>query len=255
MITSAEINLRNREYYGQESGVPTPTPYERRFAAYIDIIGWKDACCDPSRHAAVFAVAKTLSGLPKNFSQDLKDKLSQTKGVTPDLSHAKAEVVTFSDNLAISMPVDVGYTHFFRFLTFVCRDLLTKGFLTRGGVTVGNLCHKENMIFGPALICAVALEQEAIYPRLMCSRNLVEDIEHSPNVEPSNPKLIITDHLGRSAVNLLAFAHRCNPAAWNDLEKQITDAIDVGGLTDKHLEKWRYMRDVLQIMIQGTSER
>ncbi len=172
-------------------------------------------------------------------------------GVVPDPTHQRTEVVTFSDNLVISTPVDVGYALLFKFLTFVCLELLTQGFLTRGGVTVGELCHKENMVFGPALIDAVDLEKEAIYPRLLCSQALAENISRSPNCDPSDPQVIINDRLGRSVVNLLAYY----PAAWQDPERKVTDTIKAGELQDSRLEKWRYMQDGLQIMIQAASKR
>jgi hypothetical protein len=255
MTTQAETNRRNREFWGQKSELPVPMVYEQRFVAYIDILGWKDACRDPRRHAEVSAVAKTLNELPTNFSHDLKERLNHTKGVVPDPSHQKTEVVAFSDSLAISTPADLGHTLFFKFLTIVCRGLLTDGFLTRGGVTVGDLYHKENMIFGPALIDAVELEQkEAIYPRLLCSRELVSEIDCCPSREPSDQQVIINDHLGRSVVNLLAFTQQNNPASWHDIEKKITGIIEAGELQDSQLEKWRYMLDVLQKMIQGAGK-
>lgn len=45
-------------------------------------------------------------------------------------------------------------------------ELLQLGFLTRGGITIGPVHHRDNIIFGPALIEAVALEKEAHYPRI-----------------------------------------------------------------------------------------
>jgi hypothetical protein len=249
-MTDQSENQRNREYWGQESELAAPMAYERRFVAYVDILGWKDACCDSRRHAEVFAVAKMLSELPPNFSRDMKETLNHTKGAAPDPSHRETEVVTFSDNLVISTPIDLGYTLLFKFLTFVCLDLLTQGFLTRGGVAVGELCHKENLVFGPALIEAVAMEKEAIYPRLLCSQALAETIRRGPNCEPCDTQAIINDHLGRSVVNLLAYY----PAAWHDPERKITDTIKAGVLQESRLEKWQYMHDVFEKMIQGVSK-
>jgi len=263
MTTPTEINRRNREYYGQEREFPTPAPYEHRFIAYIDILGWSEACRDPNNLTVVAEVARRLSELPRSFSKRLKDELKKTKGVVADPIHQASEVVTFSDNLAVSTPAGVNYTFFFKFLTFVCRDLLTQGFLTRGGVTVGNLCHRENMIFGPALIEAVTLEREAIYPRLVCSHALIADIESRPNSGPNNSQVFIKDQLGRPIVNLLAFANQSNPVAWYDLEKKITENIGnyqrhsdpkCKDKSEKQFEKWRFMRDVLKIMIQGAAK-
>jgi len=267
VITPADINRRNREYYGQQPRLPTPAPYERRFVAYIDILGWSEACLDPARHETVSAVANTLNELPRNFSRDLKDRLKDNKGAVSDLSHQKTEVVTFSDSLVISTPVDVGYSHLFKFLTIVCRGLLTSGFLTRGGVTVGDLYHKERMVFGPALIEAVALEKEASDPVLLCSRDLMAEIKCSQSCDRSDQHLTIFDRFGRSVANLLAF-ERGNPAAWPDLEKRIAEKIaEYEGSSSfifplskwssrkKRLEKWRNMRDALKVMIQSAGRR
>jgi hypothetical protein len=265
MTTPAEINRRNREFYGQEMEPPMPDPYERRFVAYIDILGWKEACGDPNKRVVVAAVARKLSELPESFSRPLKDRLKATQRGVVDLDHLGTEVVTFSDNLAISTPASADYRLFFKFLSIVCRDLLTEGFLARGGVTLGKLYHRENMIFGPALIDAVNLEQkEAIYPRLLCSSDLVGYMEGHPELGPDSPKVIVNDQLGRHIVNLLAFASRSNPAAWHDLEGKIAETIDGyqrngnpqdNDVREKNLEKWRFMRDVLRIMIQNSTQR
>jgi hypothetical protein len=264
MTTPAEISRRNREYYGQGSELPTPVPYERRFIAYIDILGWSEAYRDRNKLNMVAEVARHLSELPRSFSKSVKDEIKKTKGVVVDPIHQESEVVAFSDSLAVSTPVGVDYTLFFKFLTFVCRDLLTRGFLTRGGVTVGDLYHKENMIFGPALVEAVTLEKEAIYPRLVCGHVLIADIESRPNYDPNNPRVLINDQLGRPIVNLLAFANRSNPVNWYDLEKTIAENIakyqpysdpKCKDKSEKEFEKWRFMRDVLKTMIQGAANR
>jgi hypothetical protein len=259
MTTPAEFNRRNREYYGQE--LVSPHPYERRFVAYIDILGWSEACRDPNKFTIVAEVADYLSELPQIFSKTAKDKLEKAKGVVVDPIHQITEVVTFSDNLAISTPAGVDdHMLFFKFLTFVCKSLLERWkFLTRGGVTVGDLRHSENMIFGPAFIDAVSLEKEAIYPRLVCSHALIADIKSRPNFDPNDPQVIINDQLGRPIVNLLAFFSQCNPVAWHDLEKIIAEKIGEyqrnsdptsKDTSEKYSEKWRFMRDALKMMIQ-----
>ncbi len=43
-------------------------------------------------------------------------------------------------------------------------QLLYKGFFLRGGLSYGNLYHKGDVCFGPALVNAVTLERKATYP-------------------------------------------------------------------------------------------
>ena len=224
--------------------------YEHRLVAFIDILGWSAACEDPNKLNTVAKIATDLKTLPVAYSEDFKNKLTTIPGASLSVDHQHTELMTFSDCLAISTSTDVDCTLFFKFLTIVCRDLLTQGFLTRGGVTVGELCHAENMIFGPALIEAVKLEREAIYPRLLCSHDLVQhaDGQQKPNV-------IIKDHLGRDVINLLAFVSGNNPLQWADLESSIDrNSAELKAKQEwKNLEKWHFMRDVLQAMVHSVS--
>jgi hypothetical protein len=230
--------------------IDTPALYDRRLVAYIDIIGWSEACRNPTKHALVAKVARRLSEVQKNFSRNLKTILTTTPGVPVDPSHERTEVVAFSDNLAISTSIDVDPNIFFKFISFMCRELLTSGFLMRGGVTVGDLVHVENMIFGPALIDAVILEKEAIFPRLLCSPTLVGHIKGCSRL----PTVIIHDQLGRPILNILVTVNQSNPVSWGDIEKKINDSITEmidNHAPEKHLEKWRFMRDVLPRMINA----
>jgi len=43
----------------------------------------------------------------------------------------------------------------------------TEGFFLRAGVTVGDIYHDENMVFGPALNRAYQLEDAGKYPRIV----------------------------------------------------------------------------------------
>ena len=69
----------------------------------------------------------------------------------------KVEFGAFSDNFVYSIPADFG-GRILNFIPKMVRTLLQKGFLIRGGITVGKLYHKENVVFGPALIEAVKIE-------------------------------------------------------------------------------------------------
>lgn len=221
--------------------------YERRLVAFVDIVGWSAACKseDADTLKNVGEVATIMRRLPVAFREDFKKTLTMTPGAVLSVDHQVTEVTTFSDSLAVSTSTDVGNTLFFTFLTLVCRELLTHGFLARGGVTVGDLCHVENMIFGPALIEAVDLQEEAIYPRLLCSHALAQQ------VQSTSPNVIIKDHLGRDVINLLAFVSGPNPVQWADLESSIERNLkELNGKQEwKNLEKWHFMRDVLQAMV------
>ncbi len=85
----------------------------------------------------------------------------------------------FSDNFVFSVPASFGG----RILGVAARvtvSLLRQGFLVRGGLTLGQLHHKDNLVFGPALNEAVQIEQEeAFYPRILISAFAAEHIEQT----------------------------------------------------------------------------
>ncbi len=51
--------------------------------------------------------------------------------------------------------------------------MLQLGFLTRGAVVKGKIYHLDNIVFGPALVRAVALERAAQQPRILFDRDSI----------------------------------------------------------------------------------
>ncbi len=49
-----------------------------------------------------------------------------------------------------------------------------EGIMIRGGVTIGDLYHRNNIVYGPAMIEAYRLESKcAIYPRIIMSEDML----------------------------------------------------------------------------------
>ena len=51
-------------------------------------------------------------------------------------------------------------------ISFFAFQLLAMGFFARGGMVFGDVYHKDNVCFGPALVKAVLLEEKAVHPRI-----------------------------------------------------------------------------------------
>jgi hypothetical protein len=96
--------------------------------------------------------------------------------------HCGIEFSYFSDSFAVSVP----HTHpraIFKILSWATDSLLHKGFLVRGEVTIGELYHKQGIIFGPVMIDAVTIEKHhAKYPRLLCSDTLINYLDDHNDV-------------------------------------------------------------------------
>ena len=229
--------------------------YEMRILAYVDIIGWSEACMNESERLA--AAANVIHDAAKTYSSHHKEALKNDRNLTVNPLFLHNEFAAFSDNFVLSLPADFGGRIFS--IADICRRLLKLGFLTRGALTIGPVHHHDNVIFGPALTEAVQMEKEAIFPRLVCSNALLTHVgEHPHGTCP-----IVIDQLGRQVVNLFdpsstaeeATIMRFMAEAWGLGEIKDHIAAQVHRYTamgdTKRLEKWRYMQDVMGLMLKA----
>jgi hypothetical protein len=240
--------------------------YQRRMVAFIDILGWSEASKQETLQIA--NAVQIIHETARNYSAATKERIASSFGY--ELRYDAIHVGAMSDSLAISLPHDEGY-EIFKMAAYTCARLLELGFLTRGGVTIGGLYHRENIIFGPALVEAVQLEKEAIFPRLICSHALLKHLEcfkeSAAEADPQRHRIII-DHLGRSVVNLFALPTLTKTGytpkqfateVWHigKIEQLIQSQIDrysgEEGRNEKNAEKWDYMQRVMQTMLDSLS--
>ncbi len=143
--------------------------YEERICCFIDILGFK-------KH-----IKETISETGDDNIKKIKSiesVLKLSKKLTKDNGIAKSKVITyFSDSIVISYkynePGQIFYT--LLDLLYVSFELANKGYLTRGGVSIGKLIHTSKYIFGPALVQAYELESEkAFFPRIIISDEVIK---------------------------------------------------------------------------------
>jgi hypothetical protein len=218
---------------------------EPRILAYFDIIGWSAASCNLADARRVKRVAAFLESKAESRANDERQKRWNATADSSDVVRAREErlnfqLSVFSDNVAISTTPAHARELVLRTAEF-CRFLLLSGFLARGGITAGLLLHRENLIFGPALVRAVALEKCASKPRLLI------DPDASAAVEAD---AVLQDQDGKKILNW--FTYGSIPGSLKSssiLELSSLDSAVVRGLKDasleKHKRKWRYMRKSL----------
>jgi len=224
--------------------------YEDRLVAYMDILGWEDATNRLAPEKLVEAL-DLIHEEPRSFNEAERERLiefGKQPGVRINQGYLKIHAAAFSDNIAVSQPSSLGTTIFS--IRRICLRLLQLGFLTRGAVSVGQLYHEDNMIFGPALNRAHAIEvQEAVYPRLVCDEPVVEMLKDQPGFEHE----VIQDNDGKHVVNLYRPALLKAPAyIWkqclDDYYKfDVTMAIIERNISQlvgdpRKLAKWEYMK-------------
>jgi len=140
--------------------------YERRIFAFLDILGWSKLIELSLKDKVAM---RRLAGLQVLFRLDseLHDKLQG-----PEDSFR----THFSDTLIMSWPApksDKQSALVLQDLAAVLLQLFANCFLVRGGVVLGKVLHRRDIVFGPALVDAYKLETRvAIYPRVVVGTSL-----------------------------------------------------------------------------------
>jgi hypothetical protein len=132
--------------------------YERRLTLFIDFIGFK-------AH-----VQHTVAD-PK-FLQRLVSAMDRVGEIASDdrAFHKSQRITQFSDCIVVSYRVEEESAVFWLLneIAFCVIDLVERGFLLRGALTVGDLLHTAKHVVGPAMVEAYELESKvANFPRIL----------------------------------------------------------------------------------------
>ena len=145
-----------------------PPPYDERYVALVDILGWKEivkkSVEDPSVLPRVSEAAEII-GMAPEYAKEINQNAKHVDvDFTPDI-----RVSHFSDHVFLSFPKDAASENLLRIMVAtLCRGLLDARHYTRGAVVCDFVRHTSSVLYGPAVSKAVELEQEvAKYPRIV----------------------------------------------------------------------------------------
>jgi len=165
----------------------TEAQYEEHFCAFIDFLGFSEASTelDEATRIKVLRLLLSIASLRSDFSSSVVEREGGAKSY-----HATPAISTFSDHIVISyalqplaaqapadqdLPALIVMSQFQRLVTAIAVEALRIGFLVRGGATIGKLYHTRGVVFGEAMIEAVALEaRTAVYPRIVLSHRTTQ---------------------------------------------------------------------------------
>lgn len=173
--------------------------YQQRIVAFIDILGFKgilnetvkkDDLDDEKRIDEVIAAYEAIRDI---WDLDKKSELLDTS------SSQSKKVTIFSDSIVVSFQVDEPSEVFYTLLElkWLIMRLLWHGILCRGAVSIGKFIHKEEYLFGPALMEAYLLESKAaLYPRIILDRPVID-------ASTNNNAIHHTEKMGKEHVESL----------------------------------------------------
>lgn len=149
-----------------------PEPIKEYYIAYFDLLGYKDFFRTyPERVGEFLLDIHNAVSNAKEYMQEIDSSF------VGKLGRLAIKTKIFSDNILLCLEVgeektaQIEYPRFLAFLAIVAdiqrNFILNYNLFLRGGVTIGTLSYNDDFIFGQGLIDAVALEESAVYPRII----------------------------------------------------------------------------------------
>lgn len=159
--------------------------YSERVVFFIDILGFKSFVGGGknSNDAIDVLYEKDLNNAETRSCFDIYEILKKLQDyfLHEFKKTTSLQFSQFSDSIVVSYETaDVHapkfqYLNLFSFNLKIADLIIHHGVLLRGAVSVGELYHEDNLIFGPAFIDAYNLESRiAKYPRIIFSEKLYE---------------------------------------------------------------------------------
>ncbi|MEH6744754.1 hypothetical protein [Hyphomonas sp.] len=179
-----------------------PSEYEKRIVLFVDFLGFKEhvhrTLIDAEHISRVSDAMKLLGEIGDMYIGFESKKVSQ-----------------FSDCLVVSYKINEESAVFW-LVDAIATQLITlayQGFLVRGAITVGQLFHTNEQVFGPALVSAYELESKAaVVPRVLIDSSVYKAArtgkswQNTADQEEEYVKsFIVTDADGRDYIDYVSW--------------------------------------------------
>lgn len=137
--------------------------YESRIVLFVDILGFTNE-------------VKESENNPQKIEK-LKDCLEHIQGLFYNNIHNDyIEFTQFSDSILISIPVNYPGGVYYTIIdaSFAIHSLFSKGFICKGNITIGEIYHKKDLLFGPGFLEAMKLEAIEDQPIIKFHEKFIE---------------------------------------------------------------------------------
>jgi hypothetical protein len=137
--------------------------YSSKYVAFLDVLGFGDLVGRGDDDPQMRSIVVDVIGV-------LRRTLAQNPRVGFRFTH-------FSDSIVISADCNLYGLHaVFSGCRMVARNLLSRGFLLRGGIVMGNVTHTEELLFGTGMIAAYELDRSGGAPRIILDPSIVAEV-------------------------------------------------------------------------------
>lgn len=155
--------------------------YEKRIVCFMDILGFKKMVLESTNEEKlrerIYHCLETTKKVNEAFASNkymirIVPDNTPFEDSKPIDTGVESEMSFFSDSVILSYKMNqmrndlMDLFMVLNEISYLAFNLAYAGFFIRGGLTYGDIIHKGNLCFGPALIKAVALEGKAVYPRI-----------------------------------------------------------------------------------------
>jgi hypothetical protein len=151
-----ELPKKLKDYYSNPS-------YERRVVVFCDILGWRNHIIEAGTdNEKIGALRRVILQLSRTIS--LRTRLD-------------IKVSTLSDNIAVTQPVGELTPMLVQQMANFQLASAMRGFFLRGGITVGDVNHDNETVFGSGLNRAYELESTvANSARIVLDKNVLGEL-------------------------------------------------------------------------------
>jgi hypothetical protein len=151
--------------------------YEPSLISYLDILGMKDLLNQSGQDANKIAEVLERFRYYSNPEKDMKKLWKMSFVNFSDLGIRTVPILTEA-NLKHRLGC---FFHEIWDLGYIQANLISRGWLVRGALTIGQICNGGGLLFGPGLVDAYLLEsKEVVYPRIVVSDLAMEALEKAP---------------------------------------------------------------------------
>lgn len=214
--------------------VIAPVAYEKRLCLFLDILGFK-AMIDESvkepvkmpKGAGRQMTARRIHGALSTIGSALNFSIPE---LIESFKSSK-QVSQFSDSIVVSYSLaERGAVFDMLYDIYLLQiQLIQRGFLVRGAISVGELFHDEHVVFGPALVEAAELEKLAMYPRVILGQEILQQGSVDMHGDPDRTvaSLVKLDLDGMYYIDYFGVSPREFDSGWDDLCQHVLELREI----------------------------